>query len=180
MRTSHFSPLDGNFPLSGPADAEKPKGKAKKKIVRAIVNGRWVTVAGNATYEQGPQPEGVPATSRSVTAWSLAVGPDGALYIGGLNRIYKIDRDGLIHTFAGVAILSGTFVDFVDGAPALSVQLGTPSGIAVGPDGTVYFANNAILGRVTPDGRVYHMMTAGSGQFDPHGVSVAGDGTVLL
>jgi RHS repeat-associated protein len=149
--------------------------------VRAIVNGRWITIAGNDTYEQGEQPEGVPATSRSITAWALAVGPDGAVYIGSLGHIYKIDPDGTIRTIAGIRNTSAPQGDFVDGASAFSVPLGIARTLAVGPDGSVYFANTKIVGRVTPDGHLFHVMTnTPSNDFYPNGVSVAEDGTVLV
>jgi len=144
--------------------------------VRAIVNERWVTVAGTDVYEPGGTytlPEGVAATSRPVTAWSLTLGPEGALYIGGLSRIYKVDPDRTIHTVGG----GGTNSAFVDGSSAFNAKLGTVYGIAVAPDGTIYYANDSIVARVTTDGKIYRV----PGTFrQPHGVSVAADGTLLI
>src|SRR5581483_8008943 len=149
--------------------------------VRAIVNGKWVTAAGNDQYERGGEPEGVQATSRAITPYSLALGPDGSLYIGSMGRIFKVGIDGILHTIAGQYSASGALTDFDDGVPASSVMLGTISGVAIGSDGTVYFANDTIAGKMTPDGRVFHIATGASrGAFDPHGISVANDGTVLL
>jgi RHS repeat-associated protein len=182
--TAGFTP-DGQPALGNPVDlwqfAAGPDGTLyviDATRVRAIVNGRWVTVAGNSSYEQGVQPEGVPATSRSITAWSLTVAADGTVYVGGVGNIYKIDPDGILHTIAGTP-QSSSFAEFTDGASATAVRLGRSNGVAVGPDGTIYFTNGTILGRVTTDGRVFHVMTASRGFF-PEGVSVTGDGTVLV
>lgn len=135
-----------------------------------------MTVAGTNVYEPGGTyalPEGVAATTRPVTAWSLTVGADGALYIGGLSRIYKVDVDRTIHTVAG----GGTNTAFVDGTSAFTAKLGTVYSVAVAPDGTIYYANDTIVGRITPDGSIYRV----PGTFrHPHGVAVASDGTLLV
>jgi RHS repeat-associated protein len=144
--------------------------------VRAIVNGRWVTVAGTSQYEPGGAytlPEGVPATSRPITPWSLTTGRDGALYIGGRTRIYKVGPDDIIHTVGG----GGPNSTFIDGAQASGVSLGTVYGIAVAQDGTIYYANGSMVGRVTTDGLIFHV----AGPFiQPRSVAVAADGTVLV
>lgn len=60
------------------------------------------------------------------------------------------------------------------------MKLGLCKGIAVGRDGTVYFTNDKIAGRVTPEGRIFHLTAGSDRPLDPHAVSVAADGTVLL
>ena len=89
----------------------------------------------------------------------MAFGPDGSLYVGdALNwRVRRIAPDGIVTTFAGGGSQSG------EGVPATSVSLGSPSGVAVGPDGSVYFSEtfgefSTVVGdkvrKVSPDGLI--------------------------
>ena len=70
---------------------------------------------------------------------SLAIAPDGSLYIGdrGNNRVLRRGTDGTVRTVVGngMAGMGG------DGGPATQAQLDGPSGIAVGPDGSLYVAD---------------------------------------
>lgn len=100
--------------------------------------------------------------------FDVAVGPDGSLFIadGWNNRIRKIDTEGIITTIAGNPIGNE-----LDNGPAKMIKIGAPLSIALGPDGSVYFAENARhrIRRVDPDGFI--SVVAGTGL---HGLS--GDG----
>lgn len=73
--------------------------------------------------------------------------------------IERIDPDGIVTRFAGV----GTPGYSGDGGPAISAQLYCPTGLAVGTDGAVYFADhvNNRVRRVSTDGIITTF--AGSG-----------------
>ena len=54
----------------------------------------------------------------------------------GGSKLYRIDPDGNIKTIAG----TGDFEDHGDGGPALKAGLRSPGGLAIGPDGALYIA----------------------------------------
>jgi DNA-binding beta-propeller fold protein YncE len=68
------------------------------------------------------------------------VDAEGNVLVGdtGNNRVRRIDRDGVITTFAG----TGEEGYSGDGGPATKARL-TPEAIAVAPDGTVYVADKS-------------------------------------
>jgi sugar lactone lactonase YvrE len=68
----------------------------------------------------------------------MAFGPDGSLYIADFNnyRIRRVGTDGIINTVAG----NGSTGDSGEGGPATEASF-DPSGVAVGPDGSVYIAD---------------------------------------
>jgi sugar lactone lactonase YvrE len=113
-----------------------------ERIRRIDSNGVITTVAGNgeATFSG----DGGPATEAGLD-WPehVAVDAEGNLFVADNRnkRVRRIDRDGVITTFAGTgeAGYSG------DGGPPTEARL-TPVSIAVAPDGTVYVADNS--GRV--------------------------------
>ena len=82
------------------------------------------------------------------------------MYIADKNahKIRRVDPSGIITTFAGtgykVGYGDGAFGG--DGGQATSAYLNYPTGVAVGPDGSVYIADNANnrIRRVTSDGRI--------------------------
>jgi hypothetical protein len=94
------------------------------------------------------------------TPSAIAVGPDETLFVTEpfLGRLRKIAPDGTVTTLAG-----GGPVGFVDGKGA-QARFNGPTGLAVGPDGTLYVADqgNHAIRKVTPDGTV---------------TTIAGDGT---
>ncbi|PYN96669.1 MAG: hypothetical protein DMD91_20675, partial [Candidatus Rokuibacteriota bacterium] len=108
--------------------------------------------AGNGTAGDGG--DGGPAIQAQLTQPDgLAVGPDGNVYISlpFSFRIRKVDPNGIITTFAG----TGTFGYNGDGIPATQATLSGPRGAAVGPDGSVYFADSVnanVVRRIGPDG----------------------------
>jgi len=67
---------------------------------------------------------------------ALAVGPDGSLYIAEGHRARRVGPDGTISTVAG----TGENGSGGDGGPATDAQVSEPSGLAIGPDGSLYIA----------------------------------------
>ena len=120
------------------------------------------TVAGNG--ERDFSGDGGPATAAKLSdPFSVAVGPDGSVYVTdtGNSRIRRVGPDGIITTVAG----NGRSGFSGDGGPAVAAQLAGPNGVAVGPDGSLYFSDmfNHRIRRVMPDGII---------------TTVAGNGTV--
>ncbi|MEA2677883.1 MAG: hypothetical protein QOJ81_2024 [Chloroflexota bacterium] len=106
----------------------------------------------------------------------LAFDSHGSLYVSECAWTYaaieKIDPNGVMTRFAG----TGTPGFSGDGGPATSAQLYCPAGIAVGPDGSVYFADhvNNRIRRVDATGVI--TTYAGSGPAGLGMGSFAGDG----
>lgn len=102
--------------------------------------GNITTIAGTATA--GFVGDGGPAVSSQLDQpWSVAVGPDGNIYVSDLgnNRIRRINTStGIISTVAG----NGNASYAGDGGSALSASLNSPTGIAVDPAGNFYIADS--------------------------------------
>src|SRR5215213_873091 len=102
------------------------------------------TVAGDGNFCSGGGPcgDGGPATKAQLTvAEIIAVGPDGSFYIPDrdYSRIRRVAPNGIITTIAGNRSLGFGFSG--DGGQATAARLGSPEGVAVGPDGSLYIAD---------------------------------------
>ena len=71
------------------------------------------------------------------SARDVAIDPFGNLLIADGRRVRLLSARGLSTTFAG----DGTFGYGGDGGPALAAVLSGPGGIAIGPDGSLYIAD---------------------------------------
>jgi YD repeat-containing protein len=128
------------------------------RVRRVGPDGVITTVAGNGI--RGFEGDFGPATeARLNQPTSVAVAPDGSLYILDLNnRVRRVGPDGIITTVVGTGArgYSG------DGGPAIQASLDGPScwqmdpcnrasGLAFGPDGSLYIAdvNNRRIRKVT-------------------------------
>jgi uncharacterized protein (TIGR03437 family) len=105
--------------------------------IRKVSNGVITTVAGNGT--QGFSGDNGPAASAQLEFPSgVAIDPAGGLYIADdTDRIRKVSN-GVITTVAG----GGTTGFRGDGGPATSVQLSSPSGVAVDSSGNLLIADS--------------------------------------
>jgi YD repeat-containing protein len=149
---SYFGGFSGD---DGPADEAKvsrPHGvlvtddgvvyiadTGNNRIRRIGPDGIITTVAGNGFSGFGG--DGGPATAARLRApQDVAVGRDGSLYISdtGNHRIRRVGPEGIITTVAG----TGVFGSGGDGGPAVAAQLGTPGGVAIGPDGALYIGDS--------------------------------------
>lgn len=140
------------------------------RIRRIDANGIITTVAGTgATTYNG---DNIPATSANL--WSptaIAVGPDGSLYIAQESqfRVRRVSPDGLITTIAGTGAQAGFSND--DGLPASQARINAAHGIAIGPDGSLYFSDffmNTVR-RIGPDGIINTVAGNGTSGFSGDG-----------
>jgi uncharacterized protein (TIGR03437 family) len=111
-------------------------------VIRKIAtNGVITTFAGSG--RAGFAGDGGPATSASMNGPSgVALDPAGNLYIGevGSSRIRVVLTNGTITTVAGDLTVGGFSGD---GGPATSAELYQPRGVAVGPYGDIYIADDS-------------------------------------
>lgn len=162
-------------------------------VRKVFPNGIITTVVGNPEFERGYSGDGGPATEAQLNhPSSMAVGPDGSLYIAdwGNHCIRRVDPSGIITTVAGTGGpgYSG------DGGPASRAQLNSPAGIAVDPYGNLYIGDywNHRIRRVGTDGMITTVAGKGysgySGEggpaieanFTPEEVTVAPDGSLYF
>jgi RHS repeat-associated protein len=131
------------------------------RVYRVMPDGTRVVVAGSVGA--GFSGDGGPATEATFSnRLTVTLGPDGSLYINDSDnhRIRRVTPDGIVRTIAG----DGQAGYGGDGGPALSAQIDTWQ-LAVGPDGSVYFAQNydARIRRIGPDGIITTF--AGTGEY---------------
>lgn len=96
------------------------------------------TVAGNGTAGDGGDGGSALDAELSMPK-DVAVADDGTFYIADWynNRVRAVGPDGVIRAFAG----DGSFGFLGDGGPATRAHMYGPSGVAVGPDGSVYIVD---------------------------------------
>ncbi len=136
-------------------------GHSQERIRRIAPNGIVTTVAGNGIETpDGSLGDGGPATRASFFGVdSIAVAGDGTLYIcdSGDHRIRRVGTDGIITTVAG----DGGYQSGGLGGPATKADLGDPSSIALGPDGSLYIADGRIFVDNTQHDRILRVGTDG-------------------
>jgi RHS repeat-associated protein len=117
---------------------------------------------------------GGPATLATLAGpQSVAIGPDGRVYIVDGECIRVVGTDGIIQTFAGQCLNAGFSGDE---GPATAALLYTPEDIAFGPDGSLYVADayNNRIRRIDPSGIIHTV--AGSGPLGASAGGFSGDG----
>jgi sugar lactone lactonase YvrE len=122
---------------------------------------------------------------------AMAIGPDGALLVATNREVLSVRPDGSLAGAAGSAIAGFGG----DGGAATSAKLDSPSGLAVGTDGSIYIADsgNNRVRKVSPDGTITSVAGTGkpdvsgdgglaveAGLSEPSAVAVADDGTVYV
>jgi sugar lactone lactonase YvrE len=134
-----------------------PGGDTVRKV---DPHGTITTVAG--TGEAGFSGDGGPATKARLDFPSaVAVDREGNLYIadGSNYRIRKVDKDGIITTFAG----TGEARHSGDGGPAISAQLREPACMVFDAQGNLYLADYTSVRKIDPSGTI--TTVAGTGRF---------------
>ncbi|HTN52791.1 MAG TPA: fibronectin type III domain-containing protein [Anaeromyxobacter sp.] len=140
--------------------------------------------------------DGVPALEADLDGLtSVAVGPDGSVYVLGGNRLRKIDPAGMVYTIAGDGTCPDAFTGEGGFARDARFCASNYSKVAVGGDGSVYLATEqaSAVYRIRTDGRVERFAGTGvpgdtgdggpatAAQLqDPSDVAVALDGTVYV
>jgi uncharacterized protein (TIGR03437 family) len=119
------------------------------------------TFAGNG--QAGFSGDGGPATQAMINRVdALAVDGNGNVYMADErnNRVRKVDKNGVITTFAG----AGTPGFSGDGGPAAQAQLNAPTGVCTDTAGNVYIndISNFRVRKVSPSGVI--TTVAGNGQ----------------
>jgi len=144
-------------------------------VYRVSPDGNINKVAGGGTSGLGDGGPAVEAQLNSSYAKSLAVDPEGNLYIPEYHgfRVRRVSTDGIITTVAG----NGTPDWSGDGGPATQARLFYPHGVAVGPEGSLYISTNCCLRRVNPEGII---TTVASSLSSATGVAVGPNGTVYV
>src|SRR5215208_1803571 len=129
-------------------------------------HGVITTVAG--TGEEGYSGDGGPATKARLNfPFAVAVDREGNLYISDENnyRIRKVDKEGIITTFAGTG--EGGYSG--DGGPATSAKLIDPGGLSFDGKGNLYVADYKSVRKIDPSGTI--TTVAGTGE-----LGYSGDG----
>lgn len=121
---------------------------------------------------------------------SIAVGPNGQLYVADTYTIREVSPWGAVRTIAGLDGHAGT----ADGVGSSARFSDEPKAIAVGRNGTIYVADtlNCTLRRISPGGTVTTLAglarSPGSADgegpsarfFRPEAVAVGADGTIYV
>lgn len=130
-------------------------------VVRRVTPDGIIRTIAGIPGQGGFSGDGGPATSAQIF-WppNVAVDRHGNVYIGGGNRIRKIDTNGIIRTIAG----TGLEGDSGDGGPALQARFREPLRLTIGPDDSIYFVDRYAekIRRVTPNGRIHTVAGGGS------------------
>ncbi|HET8546410.1 MAG TPA: hypothetical protein VFL57_00320 [Bryobacteraceae bacterium] len=136
-----------------------------RRIRRVTAGGTIDTFAGNGDY--GPKPDGVAATASAVGGVNvLAFDVESNLMFGGLGSVRRVDRAGIIGTFAGSSV---DFGSSGDGGTASAARFRTVKGLAWDKDGNLYIADSSShrIRKVAVNGMVSTF--AGSGRADQSG-----------
>jgi len=156
-------------------------------IVRAFAGG----------FTAGFSGDGGPAlAARLNSPAGVAAAPDGTVYITdrGNRRIRRIGVDGIITSISGA---SANLTELRSGVPAFNEPIGQVYGIAIHPDGSIYFCeeglNTSRIRRINPEGYLFTVAgTASTGYSGDDGpaaqaqlsgaryLSIASDGTVYF
>ncbi|UOE51410.1 gliding motility-associated C-terminal domain-containing protein [Mucilaginibacter sp. SMC90] len=144
-------------------------------VIRKITpNGLVTTIAGSGIFGTG---DGNGAAANFQYPVGITVDLSGNLYVtdGGIGTVRRISPDGEVKTIAGGGPVG------VESGVGTVVHFGSPSGIAIGPDGNLYVAEydrNSIK-KVTATGYTIDKALPAGLSFDPRTGTISGTPTVL-
>lgn len=153
-----------------------------ERVKRIGPDGLITTVAGNGasacpTFGSDQCGDGGPALAARFFSinHSLALGPDGGVYVSDSLAIRRIGPDGIIDRFAGQRRAQGIFGD---GGLATDALFCGPTRLATGPDGALYVSDGGRQIRRIARGIITRVAGSGTscGDFPPH----SGDGGPAL
>ncbi len=127
--------------------------EAQNRILARSPSGHFRVVAGNGTY--GFSGDGGPAIDAELAGpQGMAVGRDGTIYFVDRlnNRIRAISPNGIITTVVGNGQQAPPSAPLVTGTPAVDASISQPTAVAIGPNGSLYFAESADVLEIEPDG----------------------------
>ena len=97
---------------------------------------------------------------------NLAVDSTGSTYAATFSdQVIKVSAGGNVTLIAG----NGKSGLGGDGGPAPNAQLVGAAGVALGPDGSLYIADQTVVHRVTPDGTIHVVAGTGNAGFSGDG-----------
>lgn len=136
--------------------------------VRKIDTSGIITTFAGSSGPLGDSGDGGQAASAGLSGClGLASDSSGNLFISTYHKVRKVNSSGIISTVAGTGArgFSG------DGGPAASATLNTPSGLAVGPDGSILIADyfNCRIRRVDLTGTITTVAGTGACGFSGDG-----------
>jgi DNA-binding beta-propeller fold protein YncE len=127
--------------------------EAQNRILARLPSGRFRVIAGNGKV--GFSGDGGPAVDAELDGpQGIAVGSDGTIYFVDRfnNRIRAVSPSGTITTVAGDGLQPASLAAPVSGTPAIHAAISQPTAVAIGPDGSLYFAESADILEIQPDG----------------------------
>ncbi len=139
-----------------PIDNILYQGDGSRRSTNEVADEIIDTIAGNGNF--GYSGDGGPATQATFfSPVNVAIAADGSFYIADQanNRIRRIGLDGVISTVAG----NGNYGYSGDGGLATQAELAYPSGVAIGPDGSLYIADSNIPSESSFGGRIRRLGT---------------------
>ena len=123
------------------------------RVRRVSTSGIINTIAGTG-FCSGFSGDGGPATQASLDVpGKVALDASGNLYLPDVfnSRVRRVDTKGIITTIAG----NGRFRYGGDGGPAANAYLNKPTALAIGPDGSLFFADaSSRVRKVDPRGNI--------------------------
>src|SRR5215471_408623 len=131
---------DGSYYIADPGAFRVRKVNPNGIITTVAGNGQACSSPTAACGDGGPGPQAQLNSNQIVVA-----APDGTIYItdGNDHRVRRVGADGIITTVAGSGNAPSSSCNN-NGVPALQACLGFPFGLAVLPDGSIYFADGQL------------------------------------
>jgi RHS repeat-associated protein len=136
--------INGPFGIAVAPDGSLYIADTYNYCVRRVGPDGIITTVAGIRLEGGHSGDGGPAAKAKLSSpVDVEVGPDGSLYITDGSTIRRIGPDGIIATVAGVSPETGdVYAGYSgDGGPPNQARFYNPKGIAIGPEGILYIAD---------------------------------------